>query len=769
LYITVKKIDRIGSTMGTNILGIGQSALAAAQYGIATTGHNIANASSVGYNRQVLFQSAAEPQNTGGSFIGQGVQVGQIKRMYNEFIGQQVNATQSTKNFTDAYYNQIKQIDNLIADPTAGASPAMQEFFNSIQNLAATPNGTAGAAARQSVLSSGSALTSRLQGLQGRLDQLRDGVNGQIQASVATINGYATQLSDLNQIIERAQSAGAVPNDLLDHRDNLVTELSKLVNVSVVPQGGQLNVFMGTGQPLVLGAKSYSLQTVASLTDPMRTEVGYESLGGVVRIAENSLNGGQLGGLFSFRSNTLDVSQNSLGRVAIGLASAFNEQHKLGQDLTGAVGGNFFSVGKPSSFASSNNNLATGNMSATIVDVGALTTSDYRVQYQGGNYKITRLSDGASPTPAFSPTLPVEFDGLSFGPPPGVPTDGDEFLIRPTANGVTDFAVVITDIAKIAAATPFATSVPSTNTGSGKISAGSFDSLVATKSGSLTATISAAAVDDSYSGTTLAAPVTLTLNMPGNTLSGFPAGATVSVKNGGVTTNYPPSAVAPFSASVPYTSGATISFSGVSFAIADSPTAPVGGDTFTIAASLPVVPTQITYDAVAKNLNFTPPSADVTITKGNVSTIYKAGTPVPYSEGATISYGGLSFVVSGSPGNGDTFNIGKNISGSGDSRNALLLSKLQTKNTLVGNSTSFQGAYSQFVSLVGNKAHELQVIGASEKKLLAQAVQAQQSESGVNLDEEAANLLRYQQAYQAAGKLMQIASQLFDSILALGR
>jgi flagellar hook-associated protein 1 FlgK len=657
--------------MGTNIFGIGQSALAAAQIGIATTGHNIANASSAGYSRQVVLQSAAESQNIGGAFVGQGVVVGQIKRMYNEFVGQQVNTTQSTKNFSDAYYSQIQQINNLIADPSAGASPAMQEFFDAIQNLAATPNGTAGAAARQSVLSTGSALTSRLQGLQTRLNQLGENVNGQISATITTINTYATKISDLNQVIERTQSVGGTPNDLLDQRDNLVTELSKLVNVSVVAQGNKLNVFIGSGQPLVLGGKSYSLQTTPSLIDPSRMEVGYETNGSLIQVAESSLTGGQLGGLFSFRTNTLDVSQNSLGRVAIGIATSFNDQHKLGQDLNGKLGEDFFSVAVPLSLPNSMNNSATGNMSASIADVSKLTTSDYSVQYisSSAGYKITRLSDGVSATPVLPAVLinlPYEFDGVRFTAPIVAPTNGDEFLIRPTANGVTDFKVLIADTSKIAAAAPVATNFPSTNTGTGTISAG--------------------VVDKNFSAAMFSPAVSLSFSA--NAFTGFPAGSNFSVTNNGVKTPY---------------------------------------------------------------------------------TAYVSGTPISYSSGATISLGGVNFSVTGTPANGDTFTISPNTNGSGDSRNALLLGKLQTQNILSGSTTSFQGAYAQFVSFVGNKTHELEVSSASEAQLLEQAVRTQQSESGVNLDEEAANLLRYQQAYQAAGKLMQIASQLFDSILALGR
>jgi flagellar hook-associated protein 1 FlgK len=99
----------------------------------------------------------------------------------------------------------------------------------------------------------------------------------------------------------------------------------------------------------------------------------------------------------------------------------------------------------------------------------------------------------------------------------------------------------------------------------------------------------------------------------------------------------------------------------------------------------------------------------------------------------------------------------------------LQLAALQTSNTLDNNSSTYQGAYGQLVNLVGNKTHELAVTSSVEEKLLAQATEAQQGESGVNLDEEATNLLRYQQAYQAAGKVMQTASKLFDLLLSLGQ
>lgn len=773
--------------MGTSILGIGQSALAAAQAGIATTGHNIANANSPGYSRQILLQSAAAAQAEGGSFIGQGTKIGEVKRIYNQFIAQQVNSTQSTKNSASTYLEQVNQISNLMSDQTAGISPVLQEFFSATQNLAATPNGTAGAAARQAVLSSAASLAGRFKSLGSRLDQMADDVNNRISQSVTDINSYAKQISQLNEFIETAQSVsgGAVPNDLLDQRDYAVTQLSKLINVNVVEQGGKYNLFVGTGQALVLGAKVNPLFTTASITDPSRLQVAYESNGNQVTLSETSLTGGKLGGLFAFRLNSLDNARNSLGRIAVSIANEFNDQHKLGQDLNSQAGTDFFSVSGPTSTASSTN-TTNARVNASFVDVGAMTTSDYRIQYLAGSgggpnyFKITRVSDGMVQT---SNTLPAVVDGLSFSlgyntaVPPAIinPAVNDEFLVKPTANAASSLSVAISDTAKIAAGTPVTSNLPSTNLGTGKFTSGVLNSLLSTTSNSATASIGDVKLDDAFKLATFTPSLTLTFATGPNSLAGFPVGALVSVTSGGVTSNYEvaaaanPLATPPQVVNVPYTSGATIKYGGASFIIKNTPAAPSAGETFTLGSSLPVATTRLTYNSAGNNFTGFPANANVTVTNGSTVTSYVAGAAIPYVEGATISFNGLSFVASGAYANGDVINISNNAGGTGDSRNASLLAKLQTTNTIGSGSTTFQGAYGQLVSAAGNKAHEMSVIDSAETKLLAQAEQAQQSESGVNLDEEAANLLRYQQAYQAAGKLMQIASQLFEALLALGR
>jgi flagellar hook-associated protein 1 FlgK len=646
--------------MSSSILSVGQSALAAAQVGLVTTGHNIANASTPGYSRQIVVQGAVAGQDNGFGFVGKGTEVTAVRRVYSEFLSTQVNAALTSKGRLDSYYAQAKRIDSMLADPSVGVSPAVQGFFKDVQNLSADPNS---AAARQSLLSSANSLAASFQTLDTQLAEMNNGINSEIHASVTSINAYARQIAQLNESIEKAQanSGGKPANDLLDQRDLIVTKLAGEIKVNVVEQNGTYNVFIGNGQPLVINTKTFNLVPLTSTTDSSRLDVGYVAKGETTRLSETALAGGRLSGLFEFRSGTLDATQNALGAVALALATTFNAQHALGQTQTGAMGGDFFKIAGPTATASTAN-TGDGVPAAAIVDSSALVVSDYRLQFDGNNYNLTRMSDAEVTQFA---AFPQTIDGIRFDMT-GTPQTSDSYLIRPTAAVAGSFKLKLSDTAAIAAAAPVVTAANANNTGAAAISAGSASAGFA--SASVTPAI---ALMFSASGS-------------GMTLGGFP--------------NEP-----------------------------------------------------------------------VTVTNDGVDTVFAAGAPVPYTPGATLSFSGISFSIAGQPSAGDSFTIGRNAKGAGDSRNALLLGSLQSQNTLNGKTTTYLGAYAQMVSLVGNKTREMEVTSSAANKLHAQAVQAKESESGVNLDEEAANLMRYQQAYQAAGKVMQTAGDLFQTLLELGR
>jgi flagellar hook-associated protein 1 FlgK len=550
----------------------------------------------------------------------------------------------------------------MLSDAAAGLNPAMNDFFAAMQDLSARPSDTP---TRQSFLSNAQSLANRFQSTNTRLNEIRDGINTQLTSTVGLVNSYAKQISGLNDAIEKAvNSTGVQPNDLLDQRDQIVLELSKQIKTTVVPQGqGSYNVFVGNGLPLVVGVNAYSLTTTSSPTDPSRLEVAYQTQNKATILGADSLPGGVLGGLLQFRSESLDGIQNQLGQIAVVLAETFNSQHTTGFDLNGDLGGALFTIPDPS-VTSNSTNTGSAVISSKIVDARDITSSNYKLQFDGSNFNITRLSDNTVQSFA---SLPQTLDGISFSQTSGAMNVGDNFIIRPTQDAATSLKLAITDVKKIAVGGPALSSASDiANTGN--------------------AGISAPTASSAYSASPLGSALNLSYS------SGLPG-------------------------------------------------------TFTLA----------------------PSTQDVIVTVGGVSTTFPAGTPITYSSGATISVGDLSFRISGVPANGDQFTITPNTAhGPGDNGNGLILAGLQNQATLNNSKNSYASAFGQLVNTVGNKTRELKVTGATEAKVLEQATAAVQSESGVNLDEEATNLLRYQQAYQAAGKMMQIASQLFDVLLQLG-
>lgn len=640
----------------------GLAGLNVARTALATTAHNTANVYTPGYSRQSAVVAANDALATGAGFIGTGARVTTVARSYDRYLTAQLTQAQSAAQALDTYATQIGNLDNLLADRTSGLAPLMQSFFTAVQGVANTP---ADPAARQQMISSAQALSGKFGSLDGYLTDLNGSLNEQIDGSVRQINAFASEIAGLNRQIGHlsALAGGQPPNDLLDQRDQLVNSLSKIVGVHVVEQdGGQYNLFVGTGQSLVIGDRATTVKAVASAADPTRTAVALAGPGGnTIELDDRVLTGGALGGVLAFRAQSLTGAQNAIGRIAMTLGSAFNAQHGLGVDLAGVPGKDFFSVASPAFFANAGNS-GHPDLNASVLDASKLTTSDYAVDVKDVagtlTYFVTRLSDGEDipVTPVSDASgVHLSFDGVALslgGPDPA--QAGDSFLIQPTRNGGRDLAVMIGDPAKIAAASPLITGNGSSNKGSGRLGP--------------------ARVDADYLAAPLAGPLTLT------------------------------------------------------------------------------------YDAAAKTLSGTVVQPDGT------SASYPAGA-VPYVDGAPFTFGGITLTLTGSPADGDTFTIDRNLSGVSDGSNALLLGALQRKTVVADGAATLNGAYAQLVSDVGNRTMQVQVAFAAQTSLAGQVRASQQSISGVNQDEETANLLMFQQMYQANAKVIQTASVMFDTIL----
>jgi flagellar hook-associated protein 1 FlgK len=136
-----------------------------------------------------------------------------------------------------------------------------------------------------------------------------------------------------------------------------------------------------------------------------------------------------------------------------------------------------------------------------------------------------------------------------------------------------------------------------------------------------------------------------------------------------------------------------------------------------------------------------------------------------YTPGTPIVFNGVSVTLTGTPAPNDSFAIDDNANGSGDNSNALALASILNSKVLNGGSESLSDAVNAYVGTVGLQTSTAQNGATAQQSVLQSAQAAQQSVSGVNLDEEAANLVQYQQAYQAAAQVISTSNTLFSSLI----
>ncbi|REG60332.1 flagellar hook-associated protein 1 FlgK [Paraburkholderia sp. BL6669N2] len=654
----------------SNLINLGLSGLNAAQWGLTTTGQNISNASTPGYTIETPVYAESGGQYTGSGYLPQGVSTTTVTRQYSQYLTTELNNAQSSGSSLSTYNTLISQLNNLIGSPTAGIASAITSYFTGLQNVS---NNASSLATRQTAMSGAQTLANQINAAGQQYDALRQSVNTQLTNTVSQINSYTQQIAQLNGQITQASTQGQPPNQLLDQRDLAVSNLSQLIGVNVVNSNGSYSVFMSNGQPLVSSNNSYNLGTAPSTGDTSELSVQYLGQAGAnpaaapQNLPDSKIDGGTLGGLLAFRSQTLDPGEAQLGAIAVSFSAQVNAQNGLGITLAGAKGGALFSVGGPTVYANTQN---TGNASLNVSFANAAqpTTGDYTLAYNGTTYTLTDNSTGSVVGSATNLSQPI--NGLNFSTT-GTMNAGDSFTVEPTRGALNSFATATTDASAIAAAAPVLGAAASSNTGTGAITQG---------------TVTA--------GYTMPNSTT-TLSYDGTGLSGFPVGSTVTV--------------------------------------AGSP-----ATTYTIASAATVVP----YSSAT--------GASLTINNATAGQMNN-----------------VSVTISGAPAAGDKFTIGPNTGATNDGRNALALSNLSNAKALSGGTVTLTGAYANYVNNIGNQTNQIQTSSTAQSSLVTQITTAQQSVSGVNINEEAANLLQYQQLYQANSKVIQTAQTLFQTILGI--
>ncbi|RQH06024.1 flagellar hook-associated protein FlgK [Paraburkholderia dinghuensis] len=670
--------------MTTNIFSIGLSGLQAANLGIATSSENISNSTTAGYTVESPVYAETNGQNMGSGYLGNGVSTTTIQRAYSQYLTTQLNNATSTNSSLTASQTLAQQLANLVGSPTSGIATSISGFFSGLQNVANAPADTA---TRQTALSDAQTLADQLNSAGQQYDSMRTSVNTQITEAVTQINSYSKQIAQLNAQITAASSSGQQPLQLEDQRDQTVANLSKLVGVQVVQNSGGYSLFLGNGQPLVVSTQSYNLTTAPSNTNPADLTVEWAGLPGTTaapqQLGSGAIQGGTLGGLTSFLTQTLDPAEAQLGAIATSFAAQVNGQNALGINLAGAAGTALFNVNSALVTGYANN---TGNaaLSVTLTNPTTPTTDNYALSYNGGTYTLTDVTTSTvvgTTTTAPSAGTPFVAGGLSITATSGAMNSGDTYSIEPTMGALNGFSVATTNPADIAAASPVLVSASTSNAG--------------------TATVTQGTVTSGYA--VPATPLTLTYTAPATgtvgTLSGFPANAIVTV---------------------------------------------------TVPGQLPVQTTMSAGPPAVTSVNY------------DSST----GATISVTGPTTTGLTNVSFTMSGAPANNDTFTIAANTSGSQDGRNALAISNL-TSSTVLNGTTTLTSAYANYVNSIGNTATLLQASSTSQQSLVTQLTSQQQSVQGVNLDEEAAKLMQYQQLYQANSKVIQTAASLFQTLIGI--
>jgi flagellar hook-associated protein 1 len=626
----------------SDVFGISVSALQAFQNAINVTSNNIANASTPGYDRESVNLTEAIPQSNGSATVGAGVVVTGVGRAFSQAAFNQLNASQGTLGQLNALQSYSNQIDNLFGTTVGGLSTSLQNFYSAFSDVANNPTSTA---SRQALLGQAQAVAGSFQNASSELNSLNTDVNSRITADVTQINSIASAISTLNKqiVVGTAQDGGQPPNELLDQRDQLVSNLSQLVGVSTTTDpNGALNVFVGNGQPLVLQGQTTALTTVSNQFNASQLEISTSTSNG--NPISSSITSGDLGGLLSARAQVINPALNQLGQVATAFSQTVNSQQAQGMDLSGKLGANIFSVGAPLATSSSKNTDAV-TASASIIPntLGSLTSDNYILSFPGGTPSLTDTTTGTSvmPTGAGTTISPYVANGLSIVLS-GAPANGDQFLIQPTATAASTLKVVMSNPSQIAAAGAIKTAAAGTNTGAAIISAGT------------------------------------------------------------VTNPADPNLLAP----------STITFSNP--------------------------PTSFSVNGLPQ---------------------------VPYTSGGNIDVNGWEVQISGAPAAGDTFTVGSNAGGTGDNRNALAAASQQNQGVLQNGTTSITGAVSALITGLGSQAQQINTAQTAQAAVNAQAVTSVQSTSGVNLDEEAASLLQWQQSYQAAAQALSIGNTLFTTLI----
>ena len=431
-----------------NIYDVGSSALNSMQRAIATTGHNIANVNTEGYSRQEVLLGTRTPEKVGQVEIGTGVEVSNIRRAHDQFLMADVQSRSSSNGYFQLYAKTAQNIDGLLADPSTGIAPAIDKFFAAMEAVASNPSS---APERQVMLSEAEMLAQRFNYVDTRLSEFAGELNTRMANMTDNINALAVDIAQLNEsIVALSSGSRGAPNDLLDRRDQAITDLSELIGVQKATQeDGSINVLIGKGQRLVIGNNAEQLRMVLPAAQDGPSQLFLSVPSGAESEVTAKLTGGELGGVLDAGAKLVNKARREVGLLAVGVTETFNRQHSQGSDLNGDQGEAFFlNLGATVTGSRDNSGLLT--VTANITQEQNLTGDGYSIRYEDAGIRLTNLTSGESQLvdagvlelPGLTITIPEQIDGVS----------GDIFFVEPTLGAASSMGLALKDPSKIAAA-----------------------------------------------------------------------------------------------------------------------------------------------------------------------------------------------------------------------------------------------------------------------------------------------------------------------------
>lgn len=710
-------------TRTADLFSIGKSGVNASNQLLNTAGHNIANVNTEGFVRE---RTSFQSQLTGG--VGQST----TERVLNVFAQNQLRRDTTLQSEHENFYNKTSVIDNVLASEANSISSSMSRFFAAVQTATDDPTSLAG---RQLVLGEAESLVGQIGTVSSFLRDKEKELNLEVNSNIENVNSLVRQITDFNNaiVVNQANNPNDEPGTLKNQRDNAVLELASLMSIETRENSkndGRVMVNLTSGESLVLQDGSFNVLKVENDADLKYVSLQLVSSGKptTLNINESKL-GGAIGGLLRYRDDVLETSRRELGQIALALTESINTQNRQGMDLDQQLGSDVFSLPEFTGLNypdnANNTSSVTGRIAAGAA--GEITSADYQVT----------INSVAPDSPS---TLDITVTALNADGTIIKDADGNDISQNyPTVN------------ANSGAFTQVLGGVELEFSSGSNYTSGDQFLIQPTKNTADQIEVLMSRPED----LALASPIRVD-----TAISNLGDAELVSAK---VTNTFVDNSFAETSAS---------GFDGLGgvHGPGNSPTG-VGG----VGAPAQIFFTaNDEYEVRDSSGNTITTVAGVTSLTNLLAQAEKTVSwPAQFS--ALDDYPGFDLSLQGVPKAGDTFTIGYNTDGLNDNRNGLTVADLQNQNTMKINNSgsgapaSFHEAYANIVSDVGQQTASADIALQAADALKSQSSDWFQSVSGVSLDEEAANLVKYQQSYAAAARLLSTAQNLFDTILAVVR